>query len=558
MATFNTSPLTKEAINPSEICQNFRKRISETGWMDITTTGQQKKRIYPKSLLDPIFTEQAIEELLGCCCACCASSHKEKDHPSGTLYNSYRTVLAALTLKGRIDLIWKFVDKEFHDEKVLERVLNRPLTSGELAGCITDDKAFVDDFCNKTQYQFFIPTITENPGFSFHAQAMLPINMKKAIGSGERGRVFEAEILPGYHNLPGFEPQQTLHVAIKVFKKLEFSPPSDASSSSDSGYGSNDYTYEYEFTDYDCAVDAWEREVENNHHFMKLQNKHILTMLTNISHQDEIIVYPLARMCLEKRMTGTGIGLLQRMTSMTLLDRFWNAGSKYPVDEMVRHAADLFSALHAMHAGQEGFCGGHLDVKPANILVVQDFSLALADLGQAHFQPGPAAKFILNHRQGRDVVYGAPEKGDITQAFDLWSMGAVLCELTVFCWGGPSAIQNFTTARRKSLNGDIQTPSFHKSGQVKHSVKKQLVEVERSGDRLLVGCVDVARGLLREDPAERFPANVAASLLLTLLGQDGQELPDDCHPDAKVLYKKFQGAQETPDSETGIFLDPKF
>jgi len=176
----------------------------------------------------------------------------------------------------------------------------------------------------------------------------------------------------------------------------------------------------------------------------------------------------------------------------------------------------LSSALETLHNYNLGsvdvddvqFIGCHRDLKPRNILVEQG-KLLLADFGLSALKAvSDDSKSIFTAGPG---WYMAPEcedaeneykPGRIGRASDIWSFGAIICELVTYMMHGSEGVSEFEERRTVSL-GSIKTKTFH-AGQSPHSgVQTWLEELEKSASATTTRLLQLARRMLAINPTER-------------------------------------------------------
>jgi serine/threonine protein kinase len=262
--------------------------------------------------------------------------------------------------------------------------------------------------------------------------------------------------------------------------------------------------------DSDDELEGFERERRNHAKFLHTKHKNIVPMLCTLRHGSEnMSIYPLAR------------------TSLQALFKE-NGAAEYTTTEMAHQMADILSALEAIHSGQGEFYGYHFDIKPANILVQFDKSLALTDFGAACFKS--ASDPAINIPECLDPEYDAPERGPAHGSFDIWSMGAVLLEFLVYLSEGAEGVTEFANLRREQKVGDGKIANFHDNVQLKAAVSAKLstLQQKHNQDKVFLGCIKVAQLMLRMKPEERPTAKEAEVLLRTLLGDGMEVIPEGC------------------------------
>ena len=155
--------------------------------------------------------------------------------------------------------------------------------------------------------------------------------------------------------------------------------------------------------------------------------------------------------------------------------------------------------------------GYHHDIKPRNILV-QGTAFILSDFGTSRLKALDSNTKTL--WKDTTVEYGAPESRseadwspqDIGRAFDIWSLGCILCEVGAFVEDGNEGVASFRSEREISgPYGDHR--NFHHDGELNRNVGVWLERKERSptaqlGSQFFALC----RRLLIIEPARRPPS----------------------------------------------------
>ncbi|KAI5851942.1 kinase-like domain-containing protein [Tricharina praecox] len=418
------------------ICERLRDRIhgfekhitnSPTGLM---------RRVYPKNDVYRVLTCKNIRSLLQCPCEgkwCRGRMSPATEQKITTIFSEYRLIFAILLEMERLCLIHSFVELGFTDESVLAH----PLQQSELEQVMDDayirhgirDNHFWKTFHHHKQYEFLLPNIPAlekadaDDIFTVNISRTLPINLKRQLGRGGYGDVYQAELLDGYHSLETIDGC----VAVKIFR---VSSSSGSEKSRDYDDEDDYYTGAGDWDDQDCAA-----ETRNNKRF---QHSNIVPMLASLSHGPEnMSFYPIARTSLQALISEPTLTPPNNTTV-----------------RIVEQVADLFSALNQIHTGNENGCGYHLDIKPANILVRADDSFALTDLGMAHFKTHQEVQQDRSFSETRmrpcSEEYAGPELTGkrIHRSFDIWAMGAVFLELLVWIAEGRDGVRKFHNARK--------------------------------------------------------------------------------------------------------------
>lgn len=162
-----------------------------------------------------------------------------------------------------------------------------------------------------------------------------------------------------------------------------------------------------------------------------------------------------------------------------------------PVDEAIDMFRDVAQGL--VHSHNKGVL--HCDLKPANVLLDQDWRPRLADFGQSRLssEQTPALGTLF---------YMAPEQADLRAVPDArWDVYALGCLLYCMLTGGPPfRDQASLTAIEKSTRVEEQLALYRKV--IETSPTPKTHQKAPGVDRDLVEIVDRC---LKIDPAKRFP-----------------------------------------------------
>ena len=142
-------------------------------------------------------------------------------------------------------------------------------------------------------------------------------------------------------------------------------------------------------------------------------------MAARLSHANIVEVYD------SGEVEGRPFLVMEHVEGVTLADELARRG-RFPATEAVGLALQACAGLQ--HAHEQGLV--HRDIKPQNLLVRPDGVVKIADFGIARPMDGTqltAVGTVLG-----TAVYAAPEQASgeqVTQAADIYSLGAVLYEL---------------------------------------------------------------------------------------------------------------------------------
>ena len=187
---------------------------------------------------------------------------------------------------------------------------------------------------------------------------------------------------------------------------------------------------------------------------------------------------------------------------------------------LYRSIYDLISSISYLHRGADGTVTAHHDLKPRNILLVND-KLNIADFGHTHLRPileGSATEGVSGLGT---YEYQPPEywKGDGSRAqvkhgraFDVWAVGCIVIELltlVVYDWQS-EMVTSFRNERKANPNRDRKIPASVQDGSEHSFHNNQLVVKDWigrlkscGGSQKLNEVLDIAAGMLDSKPQNR-------------------------------------------------------
>lgn len=185
---------------------------------------------------------------------------------------------------------------------------------------------------------------------------------------------------------------------------------------------------------------------------------------------------------------------------------------------LYRSIFGLVSGICYLHQEVEGRVITHHDLKPLNILMVDD-ELKIADFGHAHLRPtieGSASEGRLGSYEYQPPEYynrdGSRAQGKYGRAFDVWAVGCIILELTTLIvddWQSGMVI-NFREKRKNNRSRERRSPpdvddnedfSFHNNLKM---VKDWLSHLkQRSDSPQLNEVLKIADGMLVLEPENR-------------------------------------------------------
>jgi serine/threonine protein kinase len=241
-----------------------------------------------------------------------------------------------------------------------------------------------------------------------------------------------------------------------------------------------------------------------------------LTRLANVTHPSPNIVHLLAEPLERLGERAFFLPLAQSNLESLLSgdeDTSWFTESAW------RQIHPLAQALSAIHKNAIV----HGDLKPENILVFRTsdiISLKIADFGHSICDKltAESSDFFANGgAYPLNPLYSPPElwKPDVInlEPCDVWALGCVFLELSVFLHGGSEDVKQFRKLRISPI-GNITMATFHDTRQLKPQVCAYLEKLE-----LVLGyhqLVAGLRGMLNCDPSLRFTAAKACDDLTNI------------------------------------------
>lgn len=130
-----------------------------------------------------------------------------------------------------------------------------------------------------------------------------------------------------------------------------------------------------------------------------------------------------------------------------------------------RQCLGIVEGLHIIQQGSSGHDrkhGRHGDLKPENILWFSDPSnmatgyslgtLKISDFGLTRFHRTESKSHINTDGIGWSPTYRAPEYDvlhEVAQSYDIWCLGCVLLEFTIWYLNGWAAVDSFSESRKE-------------------------------------------------------------------------------------------------------------
>lgn len=189
-------------------------------------------------------------------------------------------------------------------------------------------------------------------------------------------------------------------------------------------------------------------------------------------------------------------------------------GPRFRKEYLYKTILSLLSAVSYLHREIDGQVTSHHDLKPANILLVEERWM-IGDLGKSHMKELASGSTTAGQDGLGTFEYQPPEYANRTEkgfkrSFDIWSMGCIVVELAVIVFGWETKeLERFTTARAmnrdrpssfKSCPGNDDT-SFHNNMTVVDRWMKKLEDED--GSRNFEYLMETARAMLSLEEGAR-------------------------------------------------------
>lgn len=146
-------------------------------------------------------------------------------------------------------------------------------------------------------------------------------------------------------------------------------------------------------------------------------------IMSSLNHSGIVAVHRLVPMGDESAAI-----IMEYVDGGNLRDLIRKHGASFPIDEALRIAREIASALHAAH--QHGIV--HRDLKPENILITSDGRIKVTDFGLAAPVDPLATRLTMTGTATGTADYMAPERhhSDETEPRgDIYSLGIILYEM---------------------------------------------------------------------------------------------------------------------------------
>jgi serine/threonine protein kinase len=273
--------------------------------------------------------------------------------------------------------------------------------------------------------------------------------------------------------------------------------------------------------------DDFEREKLNLRRIQNLNNRHLIKHIATCQRDSSYyVILPLAN--------GGD------------LSDYWKLQNEKPRDSRLirwslQQMLGLAEAIRALHHDLGG--DSHLrhgDLKPGNILFFKEDEegfLVVADLGvsKVHEQPtgkrgcGTTTRATTRAYEAPEVVLELPEQPR-ARTYDIWSLGCVFLEFTIWLFYDINALDNFKKNRQSASNkdGSFYITAGHKadvSTEVSDAITALREAARNQGGNALEPLVDlIANHLLVVSLDARYNAQQLRDALRKIL-QDAEQSP---------------------------------
>jgi serine/threonine protein kinase len=245
------------------------------------------------------------------------------------------------------------------------------------------------------------------------------------------------------------------------------------------------------------------------------------------------------------------------------LQDYWEASEQEPSRELVLWSLkQMLGLTHALHKLHEQFQCRHGDLKPGNILCVQEKEetvLKIADFGiskihhaqTTYRKTATTSVFLTPSYQGPEVEFEKIDKTDQrprSRKYDIWSMGCVFLEFAIWLLHGPEAIKGFANAKGTGKSStNPSTPLYEDTDKAAKTARvHQLVSwtIERlqtnpqcKEGTALAALVDLVKNQMLQPEVEKRPTAGIVCSELEIIIQEAQKDPSYLLPscDAKGI-----------------------
>ncbi|KFA72021.1 hypothetical protein S40288_07655 [Stachybotrys chartarum IBT 40288] len=407
---------------------------------------------------------------------------RESPELPGRITGHAKKVFAALALMDKTGAIRSLLDEGLTDEYLPlsqhsdhEGLLSR---NGEMHFPFSKWRvASVNEFVRRKQWLFMAPVLdTSGRLIKVDPECPLPFVDSEIVDNGAAGIVHRAKLHPAHQN--GYSTETVdLQVAVKQFlRKSDFI-----------------------------------KEDDILQQIKSLQHVNIIRHFASIERGDKgYIVFPWA--------------------DRGNLQEFWESEPETSPSRVLwslRQMLGLSKALHLLH---EQFQCRHGDLKPANILCVTsngELMLKFADFGVSRIHLAPTmyrksptmSNMLTPSYQGPEVEFENTNKSDVrprSRKYDIWSLGCVFLEFSLWLLHGPKGIEGFATARgRGTSSNETSRPLYEVTDKaakvakvhelVSETVEKLQVDPRCEGESALAALLSLVKDRMLQPEVDDRP-----------------------------------------------------
>ncbi|KAK8129203.1 hypothetical protein PG999_001583 [Apiospora kogelbergensis] len=484
-------------MSPEELREHLHLppdlKLSTTGTVRqelerLTLCSEPRHNVYlPLDAFEALFCKQSIKSLL--------KESSAKGLPADELMRkvlrihqidvaesrpSRRRILAVLTMMDRVKYIDQFIRNDVWDTDL-------PIEPSKMRfGDIFrhwdgNDRILFGEYQNRISIPFFDFRHDKLPSYPFSKDIRLPWLEYKRMSVGGTGMVHKIKIHPSHHN---FNQRGSQYFALKEIQTQDT------------------MSYKNELGALEQALGRTQSE------------KHLIKLLLTFQHGNRCyLVFDWADGNLQEFWD-------QRTITTSHFNNVWITKQCYGLATALKriHGLATFQKEerkrnHSIEANDYREYGRHGDIKAANILWFKDYQgnrdhFVLADLGLTRYHSNLTRSQVrYSDLDGWTDQYRAPEldlrANNISQKYDIWSLGCVFLELFIWYALGADGISDFedqldTETKGDATNfGEANFFNIHKDGHGnKSAVVKPAVEKWIEKIKSLDCCPDFLRDML--------------------------------------------------------------
>ncbi|KAI1086955.1 kinase-like protein [Rostrohypoxylon terebratum] len=367
--------------------------------------------------------------------------------------DTYIRLFATLILANKGADIFKFIDRGVSDRTLPTTIVNK-----DLQWCMEawTERRHLDDF-DMWQWKMNVPFLEYGQHKTFNAQIVLPFiagsnteisglysdshsrvktHVPSITEAGGYGEVKCVEIHSKCHNFhKGFASLSREEGPFALKKLLEHDPAR--------------------------IEEDFKREVEMLKKFDGAVHPHIVTVLTTFKHGDcYYLLFPWAECDLGRYFE------YNPKPTHSLKTVRWLCNQCLRIMEAV-HLIHFPPGVNNLQPGDRLF-GRHGDIKAENILVFRsqegEANLVLSDFGLGSVHHDISKSNVPKEKVAVTPDFRPPEcdmeGGQISRAYDVWTLGCLFLDLLTWYLGGEQLRQDFDKQRMSSYMGGPETPIY--------------------------------------------------------------------------------------------------